>query len=112
MAAGVAGDEVAERVLGQLEEGVGRADGDGYAEPVAQPADVLDGGPPVLAGHPDGEDTSVEHRQPQVVQRRLPLVPDEPPGLDRPPAAADEQRASARVARSSTWSGWCRRSTS
>ena len=58
VAAGVARDEVAERVLGQLEEGVGGADGDRHAEPVAQAADVLDGGPAVVPGHPDLHDTA------------------------------------------------------
>ena len=54
--AGVAGDQVAERVLDRLGEDVGGAGRDGHAEAVAQPADVLDGGPALLAGHPDLDD--------------------------------------------------------
>ena len=51
--AGVAGDQVAERVVDRLGEHVGDAGRHGHAERVAQPADVLDGGPALLAGHPD-----------------------------------------------------------
>ena len=66
VAAGVAGDEVADRVLGELGEGVGGADRDGYAEPVAQAADVLDRGPAVLAGHPDDGHATVERGEPAL----------------------------------------------
>ena len=51
--AGEAGDQVGERVVDGVGEHVGGAGRDGHAEPVAQPADVLDGGPALLAGHPD-----------------------------------------------------------
>ena len=53
MAAGVAGDEVGERVLDGVGEDVGGAGRDGDAEAVAQPADVLDGGPALLAADAD-----------------------------------------------------------
>ena len=51
--AGVAGDQVAERVVDGLGEDVGDARRDGDAERVAQTADVFDRGPALLAGHPD-----------------------------------------------------------
>ena len=54
--AGEPGDQVGERVVDRLGEGVGGAGRDGHAEAVAQPADVLDRGPPLLAGHPDLDD--------------------------------------------------------
>ena len=50
--AGEPGDQVGERVLDRVGERVGRAGRDGHAEPVAQPADVLDRRPALLAGHP------------------------------------------------------------
>ena len=54
--AGVAGDQVGERVVDGLGERVGGARRHGDAEPVAQPADVLDRGPALVAGDPDLDD--------------------------------------------------------
>ena len=58
--AGVAGDEVAERV-GRPARGRprGTPTGSGGAERVAQPAGVLDGGPALLAGDPDPDQPAV-----------------------------------------------------
>ena len=54
--AGVAGDQVGQRVVDGLGEDVGGAGRHGHAEPVAEPADVLDRRPPLVAGHPDLDD--------------------------------------------------------
>ena len=51
--AGVAGDQVADRVPHRLQEGARDADRQRGAQGVAQPGRVLDGGPPLLAGDPD-----------------------------------------------------------
>ena len=51
--AGVPGQQVAQRVLDRLGEGLGDADRQRGAECVAQPSRVLDRGPALLAGDPD-----------------------------------------------------------
>ena len=56
MGAGVAGDQVGERVLDRVGEDLGGARRDRDAEPVAEPADVLDDGPALLAGDPHLDD--------------------------------------------------------
>ena len=63
--AGVPRDQVGERVGDRLAEHVGRAGRDGYAEPVAQAADVLDRGPALLACDPHLDDASGggQHRE-------------------------------------------------
>ena len=71
--AGVAGDQVGQGVRDRLAEDVGGAGRDGYAEPVAEPPDVLDGGPSLLAGDPDLDDPALvgERGQPAVDLRDL-----------------------------------------
>ena len=54
--AGEPGDQVGERVVDGVGEGLRRAGRHGDPESVAEPADVLDGGPPSLAGDPDLDD--------------------------------------------------------
>ena len=48
--------QVGERVVDRVGEDLGGAGRDRDAEPVAQPADVLDDRPPLVAGDPDLDD--------------------------------------------------------
>ena len=67
--AGVAADDVTDRVAYRLEEGLGDTDRQRHSEGVLQAAGVLDGGPALLAGDPDADGTALLLERGQPLRR-------------------------------------------